>query len=116
MYSITLFVVVAICSYQQVSCQERPLADHLKDATVIMFSTPTCPGCKATEDFLNSKNIKFSKVEIASQQTNLWKELTGKTGKQQVPQVFINGEFVGGQSELQQLDSSGELMKKVNKQ
>lgn len=40
--------------------------------------------------------------------------LKTKTGQSTVPNIFINGQHIGGNSDLQALNESGELLNKVN--
>ena len=46
---------------------------------------------------------------MVDEDPDLYAELRKKTGMMTVPQIFINGELVGGYSELSKLDEEGKL-------
>ena len=62
---------------------------------VTVYSTPTCPYCTMVKDYLESKNVSFTDVDVASDQQAAM-ELVQRTGQQGVPQTEINGSFVIG--------------------
>lgn len=60
------------------------------------------------KDLLTRKGVKFSEINLDGQDEEL-KELRNRTGLRTVPQIFINDRFVGGYTDLADLDSKGEL-------
>ncbi|MBY0575489.1 MAG: glutaredoxin 3 [Gallionellaceae bacterium] len=78
-------------------------------AKVIMYSTATCPYCDRAEQFLRGKNItEIEKIRV-DLQPELRVEMMEKTGRRTVPQIYINGQHVGGYDDLVALDRAGEL-------
>jgi len=69
--------------------------DDTSAARVTVYSTPTCPYCTMVKDYLKSKNVTFTDVDVASDQQAAM-ELVERTGQQGVPQTEINGSFVIG--------------------
>lgn len=78
-------------------------------AKVVMYSTAVCPYCIRAEQLLHSKGV----VEIEKVRVDLQPELRAvmmeKTGRRTVPQIYINGEHVGGYDDLASLNHAGKL-------
>lgn len=77
-------------------------------AEVIMYSTAVCPYCVAAKNFLKSRGLGYQEVRVDTDPAAraLMMERTRRTS---VPQIFINGNHVGGYEELVALDRSGGL-------
>ncbi len=71
---------------------------------VTVYTTPTCPWCTTVKNFLRKHGIRYTEVDVASDQ-NAAKSMVAKSGQQGVPQTEINGEMVIGfdQSKLNRL-------------
>lgn len=72
--------------------------------SVTVYTTPTCPWCTTVKNFLRKNGIRYTEVDVASDQ-NAAKAMVSKSGQQGVPQTEINGEMVIGfdQSKLKRL-------------
>ena len=57
---------------------------------------------------LDKKGAKYEEVVLDNKPTET-QELMNKTGMRTVPQIFINGELIGGCSELMDLDKQKKL-------
>lgn len=81
-----------------------------KSATVKIYYKPTCGFSIRAMELLNSKKeIKLEKVDITNN-SELKEEMIKKSsGKTTVPQIFINGEHIGGCDDLLKLESSKKL-------
>ena len=78
-------------------------------ARVLMYSTAVCPYCIRAERLLHSKGVtEIEKIRV-DLQPELRVEMMEKTGRRTVPQIYINGEYVGGFDELAVLNHSGQL-------
>ena len=64
-------------------------------AKVIVYSTPTCPWCKKTKEYLSQKGISYTDVDVSSD-TAKSKEMVEKSGQMGVPVVDINGTIIVG--------------------
>ena len=78
---------------------------------IMVYSKTTCPHCRATKELLSSKNYEANIVELdqLGNGAELQNALQQKTGQRTVPNIFINGEHIGGNSELQAANSNGSL-------
>lgn len=78
-------------------------------AKIIMYCTEVCPYCVRAEQLLQRKGIKdIEKIRI-DLQPELRDEMTQKTGRRTVPQIYINDEHVGGFDDMAALDRAGKL-------
>ncbi len=62
---------------------------------VTVYSTPTCPYCTKVKQYLESKDISYSEVDVAADPSAA-RDLVNRTGQQGVPQTEIDGSFVIG--------------------
>ncbi|MDO4289304.1 MAG: glutaredoxin 3 [Eubacterium sp.] len=76
--------------------------------SVKLYTWPHCPYCNNAKQLLKDKNVAFSDVDIYGNE-EMRDALTEKTGQRTVPYVFIDDEFIGGFSELANLDHIGKL-------
>lgn len=74
---------------------------------IVIYTTKTCPFCRAAKDLLRSKNLPFEEVDVSEGDT--FESLITKTGWKTVPQIFIDGKLIGGFEELRRLDQEGQL-------
>ncbi|KPK98219.1 MAG: glutaredoxin [Omnitrophica WOR_2 bacterium SM23_72] len=65
------------------------------DKSVKVYSTPTCPWCLRTKQFLKDNNIPFEDVDVSSNQQAA-QEMIQKSGQMGVPVLDINGQVIVG--------------------
>lgn len=75
---------------------------------ILIYSKTNCVYCEKAKRFLDSKNIKY-KVEMMDDKPDELAKLKQQTGHMTVPQIFVNGIFLGGYTELVEADSTGKL-------
>jgi len=68
----------------------------------IMYGTPKCLWCDRVTKMLNNSEIEVEKIDVSESKENL-KLMKGVAGKSvtTVPQVVIDGKFVGGYTEVE---------------
>lgn len=81
-------------------------------AEVIVYATRFCPYCMMARRLLNKKGIEFTEISVSGD-TALWDDMEQKSGRNTVPQIFINGESVGGYDDIAALDREGDLDQKL---
>jgi glutaredoxin 3 len=79
----------------------------------IVYCSDSCPFCQRAYKLLGDRGIPFKKIYVDGKQ-HMWNELREKTGKNTVPQIFINGSHIGGFNELYATNLSGKLDEIVN--
>ena len=78
-------------------------------AKVIMYTSAYCPYCANAERLLTSKGVtEISKIRIDLEPVQRV-EMMQKTGRRTVPQIYIDGQHIGGFDDLRVLDLAGEL-------
>lgn len=78
-------------------------------AKVEIYTTPTCPYCKAAKSLLTRKGVSYQETDV-SRDPQLRAAMTKRAaGRRTVPQIFINGQGVGGSDDLHALDHQGKL-------
>jgi glutaredoxin 3 len=78
-------------------------------AKVRMYATAVCPYCHRAEMLLNSKGVtEIEKIRV-DLDPSLREEMTSKTGRRTVPQIYIGDRHVGGFEDLAALDHAGRL-------
>lgn len=75
----------------------------------LIYVTETCPYCIKAKNFLTEKQISFKVIDLTHKPEEL-KDLKNKTGWKTVPQIFFKGKFIGGYSDMVELDNKGELI------
>ncbi|SCU98931.1 LAME_0G01112g1_1 [Lachancea meyersii CBS 8951] len=87
----------------------------IKDNKIFVASKSYCPYCQATVKLL-FEDKKLSKEQVLLLQLDTMKEgsaiqdaLQEITGQRTVPNIFIAGKHIGGNSDIQALESSGKL-------
>ena len=78
-----------------------------------VYSWAVCPYCVRAKELLKSKNLDFEDISLDGKRDELL-ALVKQTGQRTVPQIFIGDQFIGGFSELAQLESDGKLDALVN--
>ncbi len=63
--------------------------------TVKIYSTPTCPYCIRTKQFLKESNIVFEDIDVSVNQTAA-EEIVRKSGQMGVPVLDIDGQIIVG--------------------
>lgn len=76
---------------------------------ILMYSTGTCPFCERAEALLKARGVmSIEKVRIDLEPVRR-DEMTTRTGRRTVPQIFIGDTHVGGFDDLSALDRAGKL-------
>ena len=75
---------------------------------VVMYTTRFCPFCMQARALLDRKGIAFEDVPV-DHDPKLRQEMTERSRRTTVPQIWIGGEHIGGCDELYLLDRAGKL-------
>ena len=77
-------------------------------AEVIMYATRFCPYCMRARRLLKKKGVEFKEIPVGGN-SELWAEMERLSKRNTVPQIFINGESVGGYDDIALLERNHEL-------
>lgn len=67
----------------------------MSERRVVIYSSPTCRPCKATKEFLSSKGIAFTDIDVVNDGEGR-EELIRRTGQTAVPVIVVGDEVVVG--------------------
>ncbi|HTI86952.1 MAG TPA: glutaredoxin 3 [Alphaproteobacteria bacterium] len=74
-----------------------------------MYTTPFCPFCVRAKALLKRKGANFEEIDVTMVPGARDEMLQRSGGRRTVPQIFIDGDGIGGSDELHALESKGEL-------
>ncbi len=78
-------------------------------ATVEIYSKSWCPFCRMAKRLLEQKGQKFVEFDVELDAGKYDEMLDRSQGRWTVPEIFINGDLIGGFDELRALEASGRL-------
>ena len=76
---------------------------------VEIYTWMTCGYCVRAKRLLKDKNITFIEYAIDGDDQARQQMIIRAAGRSSMPQIFINGQSIGGFLELQQLEHDGHL-------
>ena len=79
-------------------------------AKIEIYGTSFCRHCVDARDFLQAKGIEYEEY-LLDLMPNEKYTMIERCGEKSVPQIFINGQHIGGLTDLRELDNSGKLDK-----
>ena len=85
---------------------------------VTMYTKDTCPFCKEAKKLLSEKyELEITEVDVMgeNQEDILQQMRQFSGGRNTVPQIFFNSEYLGGNDDVQGLETDGLLAEKVEK-
>jgi glutaredoxin 3 len=77
-------------------------------ADVVMYATGWCGFCERARALLERKGVRYTEIDLESEPERR-AEMIERSGRRTVPQIFIDGQPIGGSEELDELDESGAL-------
>jgi len=82
---------------------------------VVVFSKSSCPFCKKTKKLLEDLNVDATVYELNQMDdgADIQDALLELSGQRTVPNVFIKGEHIGGNSDVQAEFKAGTLQTKI---
>jgi len=73
-----------------------------------MYCTSACPFCQSAERLLVEKGARLEKIRVDLEPSRR-AEMTQRSGRRTVPQIWIGERHVGGCDDLYALEREGEL-------
>ena len=78
-------------------------------ADIEMYTTMFCPYCSRARALLRGKGVAYVEIDIAEDPERRAEMIERAGGRTTVPQIFIDGEHIGGCDDLIALDRTGKL-------
>ncbi len=77
--------------------------------TVEIYTTPSCPYCIAAKRLLMHKGVEFNEIDVSRDPSKRMTMRERADGRWTVPQIFIDGAYVGDCDGIHMLDHQGRL-------
>lgn len=75
---------------------------------IAIYTKDHCPYCNRAKEYFGTRGIAYDEIDVA-QDPQGYDELKQRTGHMTVPQIFIDGQFVGGYTDMIEKIRTGEL-------
>ena len=76
---------------------------------VEIYTTPICGFCMRAKSLLNQKGVSFTEIDVMMSPSKKSEMMQRANGGRTVPQIFIDGDHIGGCDDLYALERSGRL-------
>ena len=76
--------------------------------SITLYGSETCSYCTAARMLLKKKGVAWDEIPV-SRDPEKRQEMIARSGRQTVPQIFIDEQPIGGFDELYALERNGEL-------
>ena len=76
-----------------------------------IYTQPWCPYCARAVNLLTKKGVTFREIDAPHGTPERAESIRRAGGRSSVPQIFIDGQHIGGSDELVALDAKGQLDK-----
>ena len=77
-------------------------------AKVELYTTDFCHYCRVAKSMLDDAKIPYEEINISGT-PEMRDVLVNKTGEWTVPQIFVDGQYIGQDDELREWIKSGRL-------
>jgi len=77
-------------------------------ARIEIYTTPFCGYCARAKGLLDSKGAAYEEMDVMMDEKKR-SEMRERSRRSTVPQIFINGQHIGGSDELAALEQAGKL-------
>ncbi|MCA0304826.1 MAG: glutaredoxin 3 [Proteobacteria bacterium] len=77
-------------------------------AKIEIYTSPFCGYCARAKALLDSKGASYDEMDVMMDDKKR-SEMRERSKRTTVPQIFINGQHIGGSDELAALESQGKL-------
>ena len=77
-------------------------------AKIEIYTTPFCGYCARAKGLLDEKGAAYEEMDVMMDEKKR-AEMRERSKRSTVPQIFINGQHIGGSDELAALEQAGKL-------
>ena len=77
-------------------------------AKIEIYTTPFCGYCSRAKGLLDRKGAAYEEMDVMMDEKKR-SEMRERSRRSTVPQIFINGQHIGGSDELAALEQAGKL-------
>ncbi|TAJ24444.1 MAG: glutaredoxin 3 [Reyranella sp.] len=77
-------------------------------AKIEIYTTPFCGYCARAKSLLDDKGASYDEMDVMMDDKKR-SEMRERSRRSTVPQIFINGQHIGGSDDLAALEQAGKL-------
>jgi glutaredoxin 3 len=77
-------------------------------AKIEIYTSPFCGYCARAKGLLDAKGVAYEEMDVMEDEKKR-AEMRERAQRTSVPQIFINGQHIGGSDELAALERAGKL-------
>ena len=78
-------------------------------ADVTIYTTNFCPYCMGAKSLLEAKGVTWTEINLDNEPNRREEMMEKSEGRRTVPQIFVDGQGLGGYDDIAALDRAGEL-------
>ena len=90
------------------------MASMVPPSPVVIYTTPGCQWCSRAKAFLRRRGVAYTEEDVSEDEESL-KMMLLRAGSATLPQIFIDGDHIGGCSELMSAAEEGTLANRLRK-
>ena len=78
-------------------------------AKIEIYTSPWCPFCIAAKRLLDNKGLPYKEIDVTMKSGARQEMVERAGGNRKVPQIFVDGEYIGDCDDIMALEADGEL-------
>jgi glutaredoxin 3 len=78
-------------------------------AEVEIYTTTVCPYCVRAKSLLDQKGVSYTEIKVDTDDAKRQEMVERADGRRSVPQIFVNGQGLGGSDDIHEMDRQGKL-------
>ncbi len=78
-------------------------------AEIEIYTSPWCPFCIAAKRLLDKKGLAYREIDVTMKSGARQEMIERAGGNRKVPQIFVDGEYIGDCDDIMALEADGEL-------
>lgn len=80
-----------------------------KTPEVVIYTSTYCGYCHRAKMLMEEKKVAFEEINLDLESDRFGEMISRADGRSTVPQIFINGQGIGGCDEIYDLERKGQL-------
>jgi glutaredoxin 3 len=76
---------------------------------VVIYTTPFCGYCVQAKRLLTKKGVTYEEIDVSRDPVQRRAMIQNSRGRMSVPQIFVNGTYVGDCDDIYALEKAGKL-------
>ena len=76
---------------------------------ITIYSMKVCPYCSKAKAILKQRGLSYEEIMIDDWSDAEWDAQEKRSGMKTVPQIYVDGQLIGGYTQLAEVDSKDQL-------